>query len=232
MVQALTEQHFTQGDVLEITRLKKELLQTWMNRGVVALGEQNPGSGRRRLYSALDIVKLGLLRRIADLGMELGIGRDFAEGAERLLLGGRGLEWEYHVPIRRKEATHEDIKVTVIGSSNMSPLTLKYGGMVGDARDMRVSHFTEPFEGTGILDRRVHRMFEEDRPIDPERRLVLAKAGTYAEPVLIFPFGEVVNGTLLQIVAKCEGTLPALAEALTRIADGRRRVDASADDGD
>jgi DNA-binding transcriptional MerR regulator len=232
MTQALTEQHFTQGDVLEITRLKKELLQTWMNRGVVTLGEQNPGSGRRRLYSALDIVKLGLMRRIADLGMELGIGRDFAEDAERLLLSGRGLEWEYHVPVRRKDATHEAIKVTIIGPSNMSPLTLKYGGTVGDARDMRVSQFTEPFEGTGILDRRVREMFKEDRPIDPERRVALAKAGFYAEPVLIFPFGEVVNGTLLQIAAKCESTLPALAESLAHIADGRRRVEAKADDED
>ncbi|OJH18281.1 hypothetical protein BLX88_13990, partial [Bacillus obstructivus] len=104
MARILTQQHFTQGDVLEITRLKKELLQTWMNRGVIALGEQNPGSGRRRLYSALDIVKLGLLRRVADLGLELGLGRELADEAERLLLNGSGLEWEYHLSIRKKEA--------------------------------------------------------------------------------------------------------------------------------
>lgn len=232
MADPLTEQHFTQGDVLEITRVRKELLQTWMNRGVIALGEQNPGSGRRRLYSALDIVKLGLLRRVADLGLELGLGRELADEAERLLLGGRGLEWEYHLSIRKKEATHEQIKVTLIGPSDMSPLTLKYGGMVGDARGLRVSHFTEPFEGTGILNRRVRKWGEDDRPVDPERRIALARAGFYAEPALIFPFGEVVNGTLLQIAAKCEATLPVLAEALTRIAAGRRRVGADADDED
>ncbi|TGX49163.1 hypothetical protein E5A73_20215 [Sphingomonas gei] len=232
MARPLTEQHFTQGDVLGITRLKKELLQTWMNRGVIALGEQNPGSGRRRLYSALDIVKLGLLRRVADLGLELGLGRELADEAERLLLSGSGLEWEYHLSIRKKEATHEEIRVTLIGPSDMSPLTLKYGGTVGDARHLPVSHFTEPFEGTGFLNRRVRKWGEEERPIDPERRIALARAGFYAEPALIFPFGEVVNGTLLQIAAKCEATLPGLADALTQIAVGRRRMAVVTDAGD
>ncbi|NIJ16354.1 hypothetical protein [Sphingobium vermicomposti] len=221
MIQILTEQHFTQGDVLEITRLKKELLQTWMNRGVIVLGEQNPGSGRRRLYAALDIVKLGLLRRVADLGVELGLGRELADEAEQLLISGRGVEWEYHLSIRKKEATHEDVKITVIGSSNMSPLNLKYGGIIGDAREMLVARFTEPFEGMGFFNRRTSTWGSEERPIDPERRTALARAGVYAEPALIFPFGEVVNGTLLQIAAKCQDTLPALDAALTRIAAGK-----------
>jgi len=56
----LTTHRFTQGDVLAVTRLRKDVLQTWMNRGVIALGDQNPGTGRRRLYSPLDIVKLAI----------------------------------------------------------------------------------------------------------------------------------------------------------------------------
>ena len=230
MVHPLSEQHFTQGDVLEITRLKKELLQTWMNRSVIALETQNPGSGRRRLYSALDVVKLGLLRRVADLGLELGIGRDLAAEAERLLLGGSGLEWEYHLLIRKTEAAHKELKVTIIGPSGISPLTLKYGGTVGDARDLRVSNFTEPFEGTDIFNRRRHKLFDDERPIDPVRRASLARAGIFAEPALIFPFGEVVNGTLHQIAAKCEATRPALSKTLIEIAAGRRRSEAGTGD--
>src|SRR4051812_3937134 len=129
----LHAQKFTQGDVLAVTRLRADLLQTWINRNVIALGEQNPGSGRRRLYSALDIVKLAIMRRIADLGLDLGIGRELAAEAERLLLEGRPIQWELHLTIRKKEATHEPIKVEIVASAGYDVLSLKYGAIVGDA---------------------------------------------------------------------------------------------------
>jgi DNA-binding transcriptional MerR regulator len=208
----LQEQKFTQGDVLAVTRLRKPLLQTWINRNVIALGRQNPGSGRRRLYSALDIVKLALMRRIADLGLDLAIGRDLATEAERLLLEGREIEWELHLTIRKREATHEPVRIEVVASAGYSALSLKYEQVVGDAQDMLVSRFTEPLES--MFSRRTRNWMVEGRPIDPQKRALLARAGLHAEPALIFPFGEIVNGALLQIEAIEEGPLPHVIEAM------------------
>ncbi|WP_088189751.1 hypothetical protein [Sphingobium sp. Z007] len=218
MARDLTEQKYTQGDVLAVTRLRKDLLQTWINRRVVALGEQHPGSGRRRLYSAIDIVKLALMRRIADFGLDLSIGRDLASEAERLLLSGKEIEWNYHLSIKKHEATHQEIKIEIVASAGYSPLSLNYGAIVGDAHGMLVSHFTEPFEST--FHRRTRTFMSEDRPIDPRKRSALARAGLHAEPALIFPFGEVVNGALLQIEALDEGPLPHVIEAMVQIARG------------
>lgn len=221
----LTAQKYTQSDVLAVTRLRKPLLQTWINRSVVELGEQHPGSGRRRLYSALDIVKLALMRRIADLGLDLQIGRDLASEAERLLLAGREIEWNFHLTIRKSEATHKDIHVEIVASAGHSLLSLHYGAIVGDARDMLVSHFTEPLES--IFRRRTRTRFSEERPIDPKKRAALARAGIHAEPALIFPFGEIVNGAVLQIEALDEGYLPSPVEAMLEIEAG----DVKASDG-
>ena len=216
MVGDLQEQKFTQGDVLAVTRLRKELLQTWINRNVIELGEQNPGSGRRRLYSAIDIVKLALMRRIADLGLDLAIGRELAQEAERMLLEGRGVEWALHLTIRKREATHETIKIQIVASAGHSLLSLNYGATVGDARHMLVSDFTEPLEST--FSRRTRKLLSDDRPIDPRKRAALARAGIHAEPALIFPFGEIVNGALLQIEALAQGPLPGAIDAMIEIA--------------
>lgn len=225
MISDLQEQKFTQGDVLAVTQLRKELLQTWINRNVIELGEQNPGSGRRRLYSAIDIVKLALMRRIADLGLDLAIGRELAQEAERLLLSGRDVEWNLHLSIRKRDATHQTINVEIIGSSGHTPLSLKYGATVGDARDMRVSNYTEQFES--IFSRRNRTFLSEDRPVDPAKRAALARAGIHAEPALIFPFGEIVNGALLQVEALKNGQLPDVFASMAEIAGSETALPSS-----
>ncbi|PIK72778.1 hypothetical protein CS379_12100, partial [Methylobacterium frigidaeris] len=58
---------YTQPDVLRITGLKPTVLQTWINRRAIELAEQNPGTGRKRLYSENDVVKLAIMRRLSDL---------------------------------------------------------------------------------------------------------------------------------------------------------------------
>jgi len=213
-VSVLTDQRFTQADVLAVTRLKPELLQTWVNRKVVDLGEQNPGSGRRRLYSAIDIVKLALMRRIADLGLDLDVGRDFAAAAEEDLLGGEEIDWNLYCTIRRDDATQSRIQFNIISPVH-SRLSTMYHAIQGDPRDMRVSMFVEPFED--MWPRRVRKRFEEERPIDPARRAILARSGIHAEPVVIFPFGEIVNATLLQVEALRGGNLPTALEGGTQI---------------
>ena len=59
---------------------------------------------------------------------------------------------------------------------------------------MRVSHFTEAFEG--VFNRRDR---TNDYKIDPDARDRLARQGIHAEPALIFPVGEIVNAVLLRL---------------------------------
>jgi hypothetical protein len=187
---------YTQPEILQVTKLKPEVLQTWINRNVLELADQNPGSGRRRLYSRIDVVKLALMRRVADLRIELTVARDLAGEAERMLRERHEVPWDLYVELKDNDATEQLLDVTVIASAGYGLLALKYGAIQGDARDMRVSNFTEPFEN--VFSRRT-RIGTDDRPIDPIRRDELARAGFHAEPVVIFPFGEIVNATLLRL---------------------------------
>jgi hypothetical protein len=104
----LTSCLFTQAEVLTITKLRKEVLQTWINRDVITLGEQYPGKGKRRLYSAIDIVKVAIFRRIADLNLALGVGRALAGEAEQLLLDRRDVEWNRHYFISGSDTAQRD----------------------------------------------------------------------------------------------------------------------------
>ncbi|MBA9071478.1 DNA-binding transcriptional MerR regulator [Methylobacterium sp. RAS18] len=187
---------FSQPSVLQITRLKPSVLQTWVNRGAIELADQNPGYGKRRLYSALDVVKLGLMRRISDLRMELSIAREIAGEAERLLRERGTVPWNLYLSFNPTDATQAVAGVNAVASAGFSSLGLKYDEVEGDACNMSVAQFTERFDE--LFPRR-KRTLTSDRPIDPSRRDALARRGIHAEPAVIFPFGEIVNGTLAQL---------------------------------
>lgn len=193
----LTESKFTQPEVLKVTRLKPSVLQTWMNRGAIALTDQNPGTGRRRLYSACDVVKLAIMRRMADLSVDLSISKKIAEAAVDELIKKGQMDWNQFIFLRPKTATEEKISFQMFGSS---PL-MEFSPTIGDAQHMRLAQFVEPFEGIGIFDRRDRVSFSDERPINPARREMAARAGIHAEPVIVFPLGEVVNGALQQLAA-------------------------------
>ncbi len=194
----LEDPRYTQPEVLRVTRLKAPVLQTWVNRGAIQLSEQNPGTGRRRLYSALDVVKLAIMRRMADLSIDLSVSKRVAEEAAAALAKNNEIDWGLFISLRPKAATDESVSINVV---TYTPLG-SFGPTIGDARNMRVSDFVEPFEGIGLFDRRRRTArFSDDRPIDAERREVLARMGIHAEPVIIFPLGEVVNGALAQLRA-------------------------------
>jgi len=186
---------FTQADVLAVTKLKPEVLQTWINRRAVKLTVQNPGSGKPRRYTAIDIVKLAVMRRVADLRMELSLAREFAAIAEQRLNEGRKIDWHEHLSFQPHSATKTFFNIGMMGVEG-ERVPLVYGHGVGDAHDMRVSHFTEPFES--MLHRR-ERKRDGTRPMIPALRDQCARQGVHAEPVVIFPLGEIVNGALLQI---------------------------------
>jgi DNA-binding transcriptional MerR regulator len=190
----LTEPRYTQPEVLQVTGLKAPVLQTWVNRGAIRLSEQNPGIGRRRLYSALDVVKLAIMRRMADLSIDLSVSKEIAEAAVKKLSTNGEMDWNLYISLR--PGARDSLILSAGG-----PLSL-FSPRVGDTIHMRVSEFVEPFEGTGLLDRReCEDRFSERRPINPERRETLARAGVHAEPVIIFPLGEVVNGAIAQLRA-------------------------------
>jgi len=185
---------YSQPEVLQVTRLRPAVLQTWMNRQAIKLSDQNPGYGRRRLYSMLDVVKLAVMRRMADLQVALAVSREIAEAAADDL-GVKGkMDWNLFIFLRPSEGTSGPT-VSIIGSS---PL-IAYSPTVGDARHMRVSDYVEPFEG--FLSRRDRKSMSEERPMNPDRRQALAREGVHGEPVIIFPLGEIVNGALAQLKA-------------------------------
>lgn len=190
---------YTPPEALTVTGLDNMLMQAWLKRGVVISRDPNPGRGKRRLYAPIDIVKLAILRRTDDLGIALSTGREIAEGASEVLLRDGGMDWNLHIFLRpRKDET-----LTIMTSGDG---LAKFEPSIGDARKMPVSHFTESFEGTGIFNRRKKSRitdpdYSNERPIDPERRETLARQGIHAEPVVVFPLGEIVNGTLAQLRA-------------------------------
>lgn len=190
-----SESRYTPFEALSVTGLKPETLQTWVNRGNIKLGDQHPGRGKRRLYSAIDVVKLAIMRRTDQLGIALAIGIDIAEGAEERLRRDGLFEWDLSISFR----SPDDQSVAVIASGGR---LAKYGPIVGDDWHGRVSDFTYPLETE--FPRRVRAAlgdpdYTSDRPIDPEKRERLARQGIHAEPVIIFPLGEIVNGALLQL---------------------------------
>lgn len=71
---------YTLGDVLEVTGLTKATLLNWLNRNLIMLStEHNPGYGRRRLYTALDILSISVAQKLSTLGLPLAMLRHLSE---------------------------------------------------------------------------------------------------------------------------------------------------------
>lgn len=199
---------YNPSETLKITGLKPETLQTWVNRGMIELAEQNPGRGKRRFYSALDVVKLAIMRRTDDLNIALSVACDWADWAAEILLRDNEIDWEFYITHRPSNNSSNSVSVTTSGSRFS-----KYAGVHGDPRHMLVSDLVEPFEGV-IGSRRVKKRLRDmiqstgeesnssdSRPIDPASREYLAQRGVHAEPAIIFPLGEIANGALAQLRA-------------------------------
>jgi hypothetical protein len=77
---------FSQTEVLWVTRLAAATLQTWVNRGIVDLSERNPGTGKPRQYSALDVCRLRVMRSLTDLGISVSTAQSIANEAIGLIL--------------------------------------------------------------------------------------------------------------------------------------------------
>ncbi|GAA0785422.1 MerR family transcriptional regulator [Roseibium denhamense] len=62
---------YTQADVIRITSVSAKTLQNWTdpNRGILRLSQGSVGKGRRRLYSALDIMAVTMIAHLSGLGV-------------------------------------------------------------------------------------------------------------------------------------------------------------------
>lgn len=185
---------FTQTEALAVSGLTAPTLQTWVNREHVTLSDQNPGRGRRRVYSPLDVVKLAIMRRLFDFGVDITYIKELAEDVAETLAERGEIEWHRYSMIRPKQPG-----IQIIGSSR----SMQFDYHIGNPRDMRVSSFVEPpFPRFKERSPDPAKRFQQDKfEIDPEKRDFLATQGMHAEPVLIFPVGEVANGVILQLKA-------------------------------
>jgi len=189
-----TKSRHTQPEVLKVTGIKPAVLQTWINRGAIDLAEQNPGSGRRRLYSELDVVKLAIMRRLADLRVDLKVGKEIAEETAALLTKDGEVPWGLCLFIQADEMDFRPLEIEVQGK-RLSPLFTKYGGAVIDFAETRLEF------AVGEVVSKARRQ-KISLPKDaPDNRTYWARKGVHFEPAIVFPLGEIVNGTLLQLEA-------------------------------
>lgn len=203
---------FTQPEVLRVTKVKPVLLQTWLARGALVLTQQHPGSGRRRLYSPLDVVRVAVMRRLADFRIDLSVSKSIADACVDELDKQGSIAWEEVVEHRMHEATEPPpYQLRVAARAGYSPLAA-LGSKRHDWVEVRLTEILEPPFGTDFEARRtspsniagLRQGYDHLGKLHPEVRAEMARQGIHAEPVLLIPVGEIVNGTLLQLVALVE----------------------------
>lgn len=204
----IAERHFSQSEILKvIPGLKAKTLQNWNDRQLVSVHDQNPGRQGKRMYNVIDAVKLAIMSRMSDLNIPLVISRSIADAVVEAGLKKRGfIEWDQHIFIRPRQME----KLRAAAESGGIPVSLLTPRNF-DARDMRVADYTGAANPSkvgpesAIKERRTKERAAKighlEPEIDEEQREALARRGIHAEPVIVFPIGEVVNGTLAQLRA-------------------------------
>lgn len=208
---------YRQWEVMAVTRLKPTVLQTWVNRGAIELSEHNPGSGRARLYSAVDVVKLAIMRRTSDLCIDLSKGKQIAEAATEELTDSGVVDWNEIIYLRASDLSpSQGYRPPSSLEHSPDPFATpleRCGSYMMDPARQRVSDLVEPDPKVFPRRRREREMSRRrssgdipPEPINEKLRQKHAEQGYHAEPVIIFPVGEIVNGALLQLRAVDAGT--------------------------
>jgi hypothetical protein len=105
---------FTKSDVIGVTGVANHQLHNWVSRGWITLsGEQNPGKGKRRLYTGIDAISLSLGLQLQPFGMmqvatRLSRGHQMSDRASSMLLD-RSFKWGRAIaiiPSSEKRAWH------------------------------------------------------------------------------------------------------------------------------
>jgi len=76
---------FGNADISAATGLSATTIQTWANRGILALSgtQRNPGIGQKRLYSGLDIARIAAMKAFMDRGLSASAAGQIALRLER-----------------------------------------------------------------------------------------------------------------------------------------------------
>jgi DNA-binding transcriptional MerR regulator len=71
----LAQNVFGNADLIAATGVSAAILQTWANRGILPLPEnrRNPGTGKKRLYSGLDIFRVAAIQALTRLGVSASV---------------------------------------------------------------------------------------------------------------------------------------------------------------
>lgn len=86
-VPAIHSELFDTRDVAAITGLDFGKLQNWLTRGLIQLNaELNPGRGQSRQYTAYEIARIRLMKKLADAGIPLSTAFKITEALKRLWL--------------------------------------------------------------------------------------------------------------------------------------------------
>lgn len=149
----LLTSYYTTPDVLKITGLKAETLQTWMNRRVIKLATQNPGRGKPRLYSSIDVMKLAILRRTDDLDIALTVALEVVEGAANMLLEEGAIDWNLYISHSPKKNPEFTIS-SMPRRAGLEKYFPNFSPKVLDPTETHLSEFVEPRSVAERRDRR------------------------------------------------------------------------------
>ncbi len=68
---SVNDRLFNSDDAKVVAGINEVTLQNWLSRGRLKLGQQNPGRGKSRQYTAYEVARIRFLKRFADLGLPL-----------------------------------------------------------------------------------------------------------------------------------------------------------------
>jgi DNA-binding transcriptional MerR regulator len=81
----ITQANLENADILAAAGVTVATIQTWANRGILALSEtqQNPGPGQKRLYSRLDAARIAVIQSLTASGLAANAAGQIARRLER-----------------------------------------------------------------------------------------------------------------------------------------------------
>ena len=174
----LLEPRYSFTEAAAFANITTQLVAMWRARGLIKCAKRVFGT-RRPLWSKLDLVRLVVVKSLADFHYPLVEAARIAEGAAAELLEKGELEWNAYMLLRPRA-----VSVFV----NVAPGEFE----VFDPRERSTADVVGPLKRWGT---------EKPGKIDADYRDRLARRGVFARPVLIFPIGEICMGTLAMLRA-------------------------------
>jgi hypothetical protein len=78
---------FGQSQVSKASGVGADLIQNWANRGLIRTASQNPGTGRARMYTGGDALRIALMGRLTDAGLSAVVAAEFTSALAGDIIG-------------------------------------------------------------------------------------------------------------------------------------------------